>query len=196
MNWADIPNFPKYEVSDTGLIRNKKNKKILAMSKSKKFTTYLRVTLFKDGVRYYKQLHRLVAEAFISNPENKPQVDHIDGNGENNHVNNLQWVSPSENIRKSFTANRKIKLDICSNGGKKAGKTLQQKAEKRYRDMLEHKFIAFYKGGILNKDACVSYKCDCGEERTVTIMAKELRAHKGKCPKCTNTTKRSCESLL
>ena len=51
----------------------------------------------KDGKRYYKSIHRLVAEHFIPNPHNKPQVNHKDGNKQNNVVKNLEWVTASEN---------------------------------------------------------------------------------------------------
>lgn len=63
---------------------------------------YLLVDLRKDGKRYLKCVHRLVAETFIPNPENKPQVNHKDGNKLNNTVNNLEWVTCSENQQHAF----------------------------------------------------------------------------------------------
>ena len=58
---------------------------------------YLRVHLYKDGKRKHKKVHRLVANAFIPNPEGKPQVNHIDGNKQNNSITNLEWVTDAEN---------------------------------------------------------------------------------------------------
>lgn len=58
---------------------------------------YLMVDLQKDGVRYNKKVHRLVAEAFIPNPDNKPQINHLDENPKNNNINNLEWVTQKEN---------------------------------------------------------------------------------------------------
>ena len=52
-------------------------------------------------------IHRLVAEAYIPNPDNLPQVDHIDNNPYNNHVNNLQWITAQDNIKKSYTTSPK-----------------------------------------------------------------------------------------
>lgn len=60
---------------------------------------YKKVNLYKDGKRHRKYVHRLVAEAFIPNPENKEIVNHIDCNRENNTVSNLEWLSQSENIQ-------------------------------------------------------------------------------------------------
>lgn len=57
-----------------------------------------------------KLIHRLVAETFISNPENKPEVDHIDTVRTNNHVDNLRWVTRSENFKNPITVERKRKL--------------------------------------------------------------------------------------
>lgn len=54
------------------------------------FKGYKRVCLTKDGKKKYHFVHRLVAQAFIPNPDNKPEIDHIDGNPENNSVTNLK----------------------------------------------------------------------------------------------------------
>ena len=60
---------------------------------------YMRVKLCKDGVRKNFYVHRLVAEAYIENPDNLPQVNHIDGNKEHNWIKNLEWCSCSENVK-------------------------------------------------------------------------------------------------
>lgn len=59
---------------------------------------YLKVDLHKDGKRTHKKVHRLVAEAFVPNPANKPQVNHKDGNKQNNSYTNLEWVTNQENV--------------------------------------------------------------------------------------------------
>lgn len=58
---------------------------------------YLKVALYKNGVKTYYSVHRLVAEAFLPNPEGKPQVNHIDENKLNNNVENLEWCTSRYN---------------------------------------------------------------------------------------------------
>ena len=59
---------------------------------------YLYVDLHDRGIRKRFYIHRLVAEHYIDNPNNKPYVNHIDGNTKNNHVSNLEWCTPKENV--------------------------------------------------------------------------------------------------
>ena len=67
---------------------------------------YLRVNLYKDGKCKTNNIHRLLGNAFIPNPENKPEIDHIDNNRQNNNISNLRWVTISENNynRKAYGA--------------------------------------------------------------------------------------------
>ena len=62
---------------------------------------YLLVNLFKDRERKFYLIHRLVADAYLPNPNNLPEVDHIDGNKMHNYLNNLQWITKRDNVRKS-----------------------------------------------------------------------------------------------
>ncbi len=96
--------FGKYEVSNLGNVRNSKNNNILKPTKDR--YGYYYVCLFEDGKRYYKKVHRLVAEAFIPNPENKPYIDHIDSNRTNNVYSNLRWTTPKENSNNPLTLNK------------------------------------------------------------------------------------------
>lgn len=85
-NWSDVPRR-----NCNKRVRIEKTKLLKSFVHT---TGYLRVSLGRNKSRY---VHRLVASAFIPNPDNLPQVDHIDGNKQNNNINNLRWVTAQQN---------------------------------------------------------------------------------------------------
>ena len=95
--WKIIEEFPKYLISNKGRIKTintLEDKKVFA-----KEDGYVATGLTKNKKEHYKYVHRLVAEAFVSNPNNKGQVNHKNGIKNDNSVENLEWVTPAENIR-------------------------------------------------------------------------------------------------
>lgn len=99
MKWLDVSDNSNYSVSSSGLVKRKASDKLCSTRDRK---GYLAVDLYKDGERKTKRIHRLVAEAFLPNPDNKPEVNHIDGNRYNNDVSNLEWVTSKENCRHAW----------------------------------------------------------------------------------------------
>lgn len=82
--WLIIKQIENYEVSNMGKVRNKKTKRILKSWKNSR--GYLIISLRSGEKTYCYTIHRLVAEHFIDNANNLPQVNHIDGNKQNNYV--------------------------------------------------------------------------------------------------------------
>lgn len=103
--WVDIRGFEGiYQVSSLGNIKSFKKVnggKILSNKNSK--GGYLSIILCKGDKRRCTRVHRLVAESFIPNPYKKPQINHIDGNKQNNNVNNLEWATRRENMAHAMT---------------------------------------------------------------------------------------------
>lgn len=110
--------FEKYECSNTGLIRYKESKKLVKIFDSyrhnRKKQHWKRCFLYFDMDHYYKvSVHRIIAFTFIPNPDPDKyiEVNHIDGNPENNNVDNLEWVTKSQNMIHAYK-NNLIKLPI------------------------------------------------------------------------------------
>ena len=94
-----IKDYPNYTISTEGVVKNNKNKIIKPFLNNK---GYAMVHLWDGNTNTNKLVHRLVAQAFISNPENKPEVNHKDENKLNNDMSNLEWVTHEENIKHSI----------------------------------------------------------------------------------------------
>ena len=106
-HWRDIKGYVGlYEISDKGRVasfsRKYAHKETIILAPNISDRGYALVTLCKNGKTKHFQVHRLVAEAFIDNPKNKPQVNHIDGNHLNNCKENLEWVTAQENIKHKY----------------------------------------------------------------------------------------------
>jgi len=91
--WKEITDYPNYEISTLGNVRNKKGK-LLALHITRE---HYYIKLYKDSKGKMFYIHRLLAEAFIPNPNNYPLIDHIDRNPLNNSLDNLRWANKAIN---------------------------------------------------------------------------------------------------
>ena len=96
MNFKQHESYPNYLISDSGEIKNIITNKMLKGSISENGYRYFRL-INQEGKKKMEYGHRLVAEVFLPNPNNLPVVNHLDGNKLNNHVDNLEWATYSEN---------------------------------------------------------------------------------------------------
>lgn len=126
--WKDIKGYEgKYKVSNKGRIKslnyqNSKKEKLLHLRIGKKRRGYLDVMLSSKNVQKRYKIHRLVAEAFIPNPNNYPEINHIDEDVSNNNVNNLEWCTKLYNLnygnhRENIAKKKRIPILKCDLNG-------------------------------------------------------------------------------
>ena len=94
--WKEAYGFNNYLCNENGEIYSLLRNKIL---KGRSLKGYKRVALMKDGKTIDVLVHRLIAQTFLPNPENKPYINHIDGDKTNNSVSNLEWCTQKENVQ-------------------------------------------------------------------------------------------------
>jgi HNH endonuclease/NUMOD4 motif/AP2 domain len=126
--WMDIADYEgRYQISNFGNARslqdNHGNARLQNKVPCKCRKGYLYLQMFVKDVQFRDSLHRLVAKAFIPNPERKRTVNHIDGNKANNHVSNLEWATYSENLLHAHATG--LKHGQRHYLGKKVGDTSQ-----------------------------------------------------------------------
>jgi hypothetical protein len=129
--WKQINGYENYEVSEEGQVRNIKTGKIL---KAFERQGYMRVKLTKDKKGYTASVHRLIAEAFISNPENKPFIDHIDRNRNNNNILNLRWATSCENAQNQTQVDNAVLIHCVYRVEIQRNKKIYRKEFKKLED--------------------------------------------------------------
>ena len=156
--WKDIEGYEgAYQISNFGRIKNK----IKILSPQINNCGYLRIILKN---KHYS-IHRLVALAFLPNPENKPQVNHIDGNKTNNYVTNLEWVTASENQKHNYK-NLHFKPPMLGKKGKNhvASKNIYQ--FDIYNNFIKKWDSIIEASNSLNINSCNIVNCAKGNRKT------------------------------
>lgn len=124
----------RYEVSNTGKVRSldyKQTGKTKELTPCEKVGGYLQLRVKINGKLKTVVIHRLVAEAFVPNPDGKPEVNHINGNKKRNYADNLEWVTRSENINHAVKTGLREKVAVsASKRGKIWIKELHQLQKK------------------------------------------------------------------
>lgn len=199
--WKPISGYEGlYEVSSCGRIKsfhkNKIEGKIIKLFTERlSHTNYKCLTLVDIfGNKKQFRVHRIVAEMFIPNKENKRFINHIDNNGENNLSSNLEWCSQSENIKHSHNQGRQKNNVINAN------KIQSEKAKLNRERMIGKKFGKWLVLKALPKEFTIKTtskmlcRCDCGIEKEVDMIS--LKNNRStKCKSCATKDRRNNENI-
>jgi hypothetical protein len=194
--YKDIKGYENlYQVSNLGNVKslpksngNGNRERLLKLETiNRDHTNYKRVSLSKDGKVKRVQVHRLVAEHFLDNPNNLPFVNHIDNNGENNNSTNLEWCSQKENMQHSSNQGRQD--NPRSLGGIAASKKRYENNCKSYDKFIGQVFgnltvVSYYQdtSGVNNR---VKFKCVCSCGNTTEKGIGKLKTGAQACKECT-----------
>ena len=165
--WKTITYAPNYEISNLSNIKNKKTSKLITINyeRLKKDNKRARPGLSHNGTIKAYYLHRIVAQHFIDNPDNLPEVNHIDGDFYNNKADNLEWISKLDNMRhasknklmKRYT--RKVIITNKETGEEKIFNSITECA--KYIDRGPGQIVHYIKGRYNHK--IYSFKYEKGE---------------------------------
>lgn len=154
----------KYQITSTGKVfsqpngSNKTRRELKQERSTRKLTTYCRVTLCNEYEIKRFQVHRLVCAAFLPNPENKPYVNHIDNDGTNNNLDNLEWCTLKENMKHSEVQGRQAKSHAA--GGIAMGLITSEQAMSKLTHLLGERLISTELFNIHgSRRRLVTYRC-------------------------------------
>lgn len=128
--WKDIKGFDNYQISNLCRVKNVKFNRFVKPLLDKH--GYTCVNLYKDGKMKHLLLHRLLAIAFIPNPENKPCVDHINTDRTDNRIENLRWVTNKENHNNP--------LSLVNHANASRGRVVSEEQKKRQSEKMKGRF--------------------------------------------------------
>ena len=150
--WKNIIGYEGlYEVSDKGNVRNVRRNTLLKLQKNQ---GYIRVALSKNGIKTWLRVHRLVAQAFLPNPDNLPEINHKNEDKTNNRVDNLEWCDRKYNNnygdRLEKSINTKIKNGYVNE--ENVGLSKKEYEKKRYQENKDKRKDSQRKYYQKNKD--------------------------------------------
>lgn len=141
--WKRIPSFPNYLINTDGIIMNDKYRVISAYTDR---YGYKACTLFNNKIKKNRTIHSLVLEAFLRERKNGEQVNHINGNKEDNSLENLEYCTASENLKHAY-----------KNGLKSARGSKNSQSKLSEKDVLEIKLLL---GKISQKEIAIKFNID------------------------------------
>lgn len=146
--WKDIKGFEdSFMISSYGRIRNLSKRGSFLMKLSGASGGYSKATLCKSNKSRTVLIHRLVAEAFLPNPENKYCVNHKDGNKTNNNVDNLEWVSMSENMKHAYSIGLIKNANKIRVRDRNSGEIFESLSEAASKTNLSNSFLSMIFSG-------------------------------------------------
>lgn len=161
--WKPIEDFrDKYEISNLGRIKNIRTNHILKMTNQ--YGDYFCIILYDETHKRSTRIHREVAKAFIPNPNNYKEINHKDGNKQNNRVENLEWCSRKHNIKHALeTGLNSMKYLNCYNKNKfnnKYGKLYQYDKNKNLLNIYNNTNEAHDKTGVCIRNIlqCINHE--------------------------------------